>query len=115
MSLSAYLVAAVYYFLFNTVDQRRLCRIRYFRRNACDFAMGIVAIADFGRRYLDKGLKYPIPTIPPYLFTPLPESRQSGAQVPVKPSQLGRPQRGCSPPLLGVLEVASDGAAVVDG
>ena len=35
--------------------------LRYFGRNACDFAMGIVAIADWGRRYLDKGLKYPIP------------------------------------------------------
>ena len=65
--------------------------LRYFGRNARDFAMGIVAIADWGQRYLDKGLKYPIPTIPPYLFTPLPESRQSGAQVPVKPSQLGGP------------------------
>ena len=65
--------------------------LRYFRRNACDFAKGIVAIADWGQRYLDKGLKYPIPTIPPYLFTPLPESRQSGAQVPVKPSQLAGP------------------------
>ena len=65
--------------------------LRYFGRNACDFAMGIVAIADWGQRYLDKGLKYPIPTIPPYLFTPLPESRQSGAQVPVKPSQLEGP------------------------
>ena len=53
--------------------------------------MGIVAIADWGRRYLDKGLKYPIPTIPSYLFTPLPESRQSGTQVPVKPSQLAGP------------------------
>ena len=65
--------------------------LRYFRRNACNFAMGIVAIADWGRRYLDKGLRYPIPTIPPYLFTPLPEARQSGAQVPVKPSQLRGP------------------------
>ena len=66
--------------------------LRYFGRNACDFAMGIVAIADWGRRYLDKGLKYPILTIPPYLFTPLPESRQSGAQVPVKPSLLAGPR-----------------------
>ena len=65
--------------------------LRYFRRNARDFAMGIIAIADWGRRYLDKSLRYPIPTFPPYLFTPLPESRQSGAQVPVKPSQLGGP------------------------
>ena len=66
--------------------------LRYFGRNARDFAMGIVAFADWGRRYLNKGLKYPIPTIPPYLFTPLPEARQSGAQVPVKPSQLGGPR-----------------------
>ena len=65
--------------------------LRYFGRNAHDFAMGIIAIADWGRKYLDKGLKYPILTIPPYLFTPLPESHQSGAQVPVKPSQLGGP------------------------
>ena len=73
--------------------------LQYFGRNARDFAMGIVAIVDWGRRYLDKGLKYPIPTIPPYLFTPLPESRQSGAQVPVKPSQLANPRgdvRHCS-------------------
>ena len=61
--------------------------LRYFGRNARDFAMGIIAIADWGRRYLDKGLRYPIPTFPPYLFTPLPESCQAGAQVPVKPSQ----------------------------
>ena len=65
--------------------------LRYFGSNARDFAMGIVAIADWGRRYLDKGLRCPIPTIPPYLFTPLPEAHQSGAQVPVKPSQLGAP------------------------
>ena len=65
--------------------------LRYFGRNARDFAMGIVAIADWGRRYLDKGLRYPIPTIPPYLYTPLPESHQSGAQVPVRPSQLANP------------------------
>ena len=49
--------------------------LRYFGRNARDFAMGIIAIADWGQRYLDKSLRYPIPTFPPYLFTPLPESR----------------------------------------
>ena len=63
--------------------------LRYFGRNARDFAMGIIAIANWGWRYIDKGLRYPLPTIPSYLFTPLPESHQAGAQVPVKPSQLG--------------------------
>ena len=96
--------------------------LRYFGRNACDFAMGIVAIMDWGWRYLDKGLKYPIPTIPPYLFTPLPESRQSGAQVPVKPSQLGGPRgdvchrcRESWKWLVTVLQFWTDEATVTDG
>ena len=96
--------------------------LRYFGRNARDFAMGIVAIADWGRRYLDKGLKYPIPTIPPYLFTPLPESRQSGAQVPVKPSQLAGPggdvrhrSRESWKWLVTVLQFWTDEATVADG
>ena len=96
--------------------------LRYFGRNACDFAMGIVAIADWGWRYLDKGLKYPIPTIPPYLFTPFPESRQSRAQVPVKPSQLGGPggdvHHRCRESwkwLVMVLQFWMDKATVADG
>ena len=96
--------------------------LRYFGRNARDFAMGIVAIADWGRRYLDKGLRYPIPTFPPYLFTPLPESRQAGAQVPVKPSQLGDPggdvRHRCRETwkwLVTVLQFWTDEATVADG
>ena len=86
------------------------------------FTMGIVAIADWGRRYLDKGLKYPIPTIPLYLFTPLPESHQSGAQVPVKPSQLAGPGGDvCHHSLeswkwlVTVLQFWTDEATVTDG
>ena len=96
--------------------------LRYFGRNARDFANGIVAIADWGRRYLDKGLKYPIPTIPPYLFTPLPESCQSGAQVRVKPSQLAGPggdvhhhSRESWKWLVTVLQFWTDKATVTDG
>ena len=96
--------------------------LRYFGRNARDFAMGIIAIADWGRRYLDKGLRYPIPTIPPYLFTPLPESRQLWAQVPVKPSQLGGSggdvRHHCRESwkwLVTVLQFWTDEATVADG
>ena len=96
--------------------------LRYFGRNARDFALGIVAIADWGQRYLDKGLRCPIPTIAPYLFTPLPEARQLGAQVPVKPSQLGAPGgdvRQCSQEswkwLVTVLQFWMDEATVADG
>ena len=84
--------------------------------------MGIIAIADWGRRYLDKGLRYPIPTIPPYLFTPLPEARQLGAQVPVKPSQLGNPRGDVCHPcreswkwLVTVLQFWTDEATVTNG
>ena len=96
--------------------------LRYFGRNARDFAMGVVAIADWGQRYLDKGLRYPIPALPPYLFTPLPESRQAGAQVPVKPSQLGGPRGDvCNRSweswkwLVTVLQFWTDEATVTDG
>ena len=96
--------------------------LRYFERNARDFAMGIVAIVDWGQRYLDKGLRYPIPTIPPYLYTPLPESHQSGAQVPVRPSQLANPGGDvcqCSREswkwLVTVLQFWTDEATVADG
>ena len=65
--------------------------LHYFRRNASCFALQIVAIADWGRKYMDVGFKYPIPMFPQFLFTPLPESHQGGAQVPVKPSQVNTP------------------------
>ena len=40
--------------------------LRYFGRNAGCFALQIVAVADWGRRYMDVGLKYPIPTFPSF-------------------------------------------------
>ena len=63
----------------------------YFGRNAGCYALRIVAIADWGRKFLDSGFKYPIPVFPAFLFTPLLESHQGGAQVPVKPSQVNAP------------------------
>ena len=65
--------------------------LSYFGRNAGCYALQIVAIADWGCKFLDLGFKYPIPVFPTFLFTPLPESHQGGAQVPVKPSQVNAP------------------------
>ena len=62
--------------------------LHYFGRNASCFALQIVAIADWGQKYMDMGFKYPIPAFPQFLFTPLLDSHQGGAQVPVKPSQV---------------------------
>ena len=44
--------------------------LRYFGRNAGCLSLQIVAIADWGRKYLDLGFKYPIPVFPSFLFTP---------------------------------------------
>ena len=51
----------------------------------------VLAIADWGRRYLEVGLSYPVPTFPDFLFTPVPDSHQGGSQVPVKPLQVRVP------------------------
>ena len=42
----------------------------YFRRNAGIFALRIVAITNWGQKYMDAGFKYPIPAFPQFLFTP---------------------------------------------
>ena len=65
--------------------------IHYFGRNAGCFALQIVAIADWGWKFMDVGFNYPIPMFPQFLFTPLLESHWGGAQVPVKPSQVNVP------------------------
>ena len=66
--------------------------LRYFGRNAGCFALQIMAIADWGQKFMDVGFKYPIPTFPQFLFTPLLELHQGRAQVPVKPSQVNVPR-----------------------
>ena len=96
--------------------------LRYFGRNAGCFALQIVAITDWGRKYMDVGFKYPIPTFPPFLFTPLPESHQGGAQVPVKPSQVNTPRgavrlksREAWKWMVAVLQFWGDEASSTDG
>ena len=69
--------------------------LRYFGRNAVCFALQIMAIADWGQKFMDVGFKYPIPTFPQFLFTPLLELHQGRAQVPVKPSQVNIPEGTC--------------------
>ena len=46
--------------------------LRYFRRNAGCFALQIVAIANWGRKYMDMGFRYPIAAFPEFLFSPVP-------------------------------------------
>ena len=94
----------------------------YFGRNASCFALQIVAIADWGRKYMDMGFKYPIPVFPQFLFTPLPESHQGGAQVPVKPSQVNVPgghvhlrSREAWKWMVAVLQFWGDEASSADG
>ena len=65
--------------------------MHHFGRNAGGFTLQIVAIADWGRKFMDAGLNYPIPAFPDFLFTPLPDLDQGGAQVPVRLSQVCTP------------------------
>ena len=44
--------------------------MHYFGRNASCFALQMVAIANWGRKFMDVGFNYPIPTFPQFLFTP---------------------------------------------
>ena len=94
----------------------------YFRRNAGCFALQSMAIADWGRKFMDVGLKYNIPTFPQFLFTPLPDSHQGGAQVPVKPSQVSVPggdvqekSREAWKWMVAVLQFWGDEASSTDG
>ena len=96
--------------------------MRYFGRNAGCFALEIVAIADWGWKFMDAGLNYPIPTFTQYLFTPLPELCQGRAQVPIKPSQLNLPRgdvhdqsREAWKWLVAVLQFWGDEASIADG
>ena len=66
--------------------------MRFLGQNASTFALQIIAIADWGRRYLEVGLSSPVPAFPDFLFTPVPDSYQGGSQVPVRPSQVRTPR-----------------------
>ena len=66
--------------------------MHYFGINAGCFALQIVAIADWGRKFMDVGFHYPMLMFPQFLFSPLPDLHQGRAQVPVKPSQLNIPR-----------------------
>ena len=93
-----------------------------FGRNAGCFALQIVAITDWGRKYMDMGFKYPIPMFPQFLFTPVTDSHQGGAQVPVKPSQVHTPggdmrkrSREAWKWMVAVLQFWGDEASTADG
>ena len=96
--------------------------LRYFGRNAGCFTLQITAIADWGRKFMDVGFKYPIPTFPQFLFTPLLESHQGGAQVPVKLSQVNVPggdmrdkSREAWKWMVAILQFWADEASSTDG
>ena len=96
--------------------------LQYFGRNAGCFALQIVVIANWGRKYMDVGFRYPIPAFPQFLFTPVTDSHQGGSQVPVKPTQLHSPggdmrQRSREPWkwMVAVLQFWGDEASTADG
>ena len=96
--------------------------LQYFGRNAGCFALQVVAIADWGRKYMDVGFRYPIPTFPQFLFTPVTNSHQGRSQVPIKPTQLHSPggdvHQRCREAwkwMVAVLQFWGDEASTTDG
>ena len=96
--------------------------LRFFRENAKTFALQIITIANWGRRYLEVGLSYPVPTFLDFLFTPVPDSHQGGSQVPVRPSQVRAPggdvrdkSKEAWKWLVAVLQFWGDEASSADG
>ena len=71
--------------------------LRYFGRNAGCFALQIVAIADWGWKYMDVGFKYPIPAFPQFLFTPPAGIIPRWSSSPCQAVPGERTQRGCAP------------------
>ena len=57
--------------------------LRYFGRNASCYALQIVAIADWGCKFLDSGFKYPIPIFPAFLFTPYQSHTKGMLRLPL--------------------------------
>ena len=57
---------------------------RYFDRNSKTFAFEVIALADWGRRYIELGFNYPIPVFPNYLFNQLSKSCQVVGQPSLK-------------------------------
>ena len=70
---------------------------------------------------MDVGFRFPIPTFPQFLFTPVMNSHQGGAQVPIKPSHLQNPggdvhlrSREALKGMVAVLQFWGDEASTAD-
>ena len=56
----------------------------YFGRNSKTFATEIIALANWGHRYMELGFCYPVPVFSNYLFSGIPKSCQVTGQLPLK-------------------------------
>ena len=96
--------------------------VQHFDRNSKSFAFEIIAIADWGRRYMKLGFNYPVPMFPNYLFSQLSESHQVVGQSPMKLNsiqQLGSDVRArCTEAwtlMVSVLQFWTDEETIKDG
>ena len=89
---------------------------RYFGRNAGCFMLEIIAIADWGLKFMDAGLNYPIPVFPQYLFTKLPKSCKHWAPSPHQagPTEPPRRSRDSWTWLVAVLQFWGDEASIAN-
>ena len=95
---------------------------RHFERNSKTFAFEIIALADWGQRYMELGFNYSVPVFPNYLFNWLAESHQVVRQPSLKLDsiqQLGGDMRGwCTKAwtlMASVLQFWTDEETIKDG
>ena len=95
---------------------------RHFGKNTRSLALEIIAIIDWGRKYVDAGFHYPIPMFPHYLFKKFARSPQGGGQVPNKPDHLaqagGDVRAKCTEAwiwMASILQFWTDEASITDG
>ena len=95
---------------------------RHFECNSKTFTLEIIALVDWGRRYMELGFNYPVPVFPNYLFNQLAESSQVVGQPSLKLNsiqQLGSNVRGwCTEAwtlMVSVLQFWTDKETIKDG
>ena len=70
--------------------------LRYFGRNAGCFALQIVAVADWGRKYLDMGFRYPIPVFPSSSSLPYRTHTRADPRSPSSRPRCTHPEETCA-------------------
>ena len=63
--------------------------LRFFGHQQVQYGMEMIAIVDWARKYINFGMRYPLPVLPEYLFSPFASSKQMVNAPLIKPELTG--------------------------